>query len=45
MSHWQIGDVRITEFVEKEFAGERAPLSLVGRHPVHRPTEDDMPLN
>ena len=32
MSHWQIGDVRITKFVEKEFS-ERAPLPLVGRHP------------
>jgi hypothetical protein len=33
VSHWQIGDVRITKFVEKEFAGSVHRFSLLDAIP------------
>lgn len=45
VSHWQIGDVRITKFVEKEFSGSVHRFLLLDAIPGNRPTEDDMLLN
>ena len=33
MSHWQIGDVRITKFVEKEFTGNVHRFLLLDASP------------
>ena len=34
VSHWQIGDVRITKFVEKEFAGSVHRFLLLDATPA-----------
>jgi hypothetical protein len=44
VSDWQIGDILISKFVEKEFTGNVYRF-LLSDAPANRPTEDEMPLN